>query len=65
MKYKIEIWQWHKLVEIYKSGNIKEILKWYKENWQDIYNIGDCTFYVYENDRKLTFSEEYKLGFGD
>ena len=66
MKYKIEIWQWHDITEIYKSNNIKNILLWYKtEGWHDAYNNGLCCFYVYENGRELSFDEKDDLGFYD
>ena len=63
MKYKIEIWQWHDLVEQFADDNILKILEWYKENWQYIYEKDGCTFYVYKNDELLPFDHLYKLGF--
>ena len=61
--YKIKIWQYHCLVDTYENNDVKEILEWYKEHWLWTYENGGCAFYVYENDRELTFDEEYKLGF--
>lgn len=65
MKYKIEIWQYHEIVETYENEDIKEILKWYKEEWQYTFDMGGCAFYIYENDRRMDFDEKYKLGFYD
>lgn len=36
-KYKIEIWQYHSIVDTFESDNINEILEWYKEEWQAAY----------------------------
>lgn len=63
MKYKIEIWQWHSISETYESDNIEDILDWYKSNWLYCYEIGQCTFCVYENERELSFEEENSFGF--
>ena len=63
MKYKIEIWQWHSISETYESDNIEDILDWYKSNWLYFYEIEQCTFYVYENERELSFKEENSFGF--
>ena len=63
MKYKIDIWQWHNKVKTYKNNDIKEILKWYKENWQRCYENGGCTFYLYEDNKEIDFDNAYKLGF--
>ena len=63
MKYKIEIWRWHSISETYESDNIEDLLDWYKSNWLYCYEIGQCTFYVYENERKLSFKEENSFGF--
>ena len=65
MKYKIEIWRYHHKVETYENEDIKEVLKWYKEEWQYTFDMGECTFYIYENDRRMDFDEEYELGFFD
>lgn len=63
MKYKIEIWQYFNMTEFFESDNIQDILDWYKENWWGCYEIGGCSFTIYENDRELSFEEEYELGF--
>lgn len=63
MKYKIEIWQWHSLTTTFESDNIEDVVDWYKAEWWWIYEMGDCSFSVYENDRELSFEEEAKLGF--
>ena len=62
-KFKIEIWMYHNIVSTFKSNNIEEILIWFRQKWLICYNNGGCTFYVYENDRELSFDEIYKLGF--
>lgn len=64
-KYKIEIWQYHSIVDTFESDNINEILEWYKEKWQPAYRYGACAFYVYKNNKRLDFNEEDKLGFFD
>ena len=61
--YKIEIWRFHVIHETYTSNNIKEILKWYRENWQIAYEYGDCYFEVYKNDKELSFDELNGIGF--
>lgn len=63
MKYKIEIWQWHSLTTTFESDNIEDVMDWYKAEWWYCYEMGNCSFSVYENDRELSFEEEAKLGF--
>lgn len=63
MIYKIEIWQYHEKVATYKNKDIKKILKWYKKNWESVYDFGLCTFYLYRNEKDLSFKEKSKLGF--
>lgn len=63
MKYKIIIWQYKSEVDRYENDNIKEILKWYKDKWQHKYDIGDCSFSIFEDNKRLDFDEVYKLGF--
>ena len=64
MKYRIEIWQWHIMVDVYYNDDIGSILEWYRdEMWKSCYDRGCCTFYVYENGEELTFEELYELGF--
>lgn len=66
MKYKIEIWQWRKLVETYESDDIQNILSWYKtEGWYGAWDNDLCSFNVYEGERRLSFDEGYELGFYD
>lgn len=65
MKYKIEIWRNHWIVEIFESNSIKEVLKWYKKEWQHTYDMGACTFYLYKYDKELSFSEKENFGFYD
>ena len=63
MRYKIEIWQYHGIVETYESNDIKDILKWYKNNWKYTYECGDCSFSICDNNKELSFDEVYELGF--
>lgn len=61
--YKINIWRFHCIVETYISNNIKDILKWYRNNWIISYEQGLCCFYVFENGKELSFDELNKIGF--
>ena len=63
MRYRIEIWQYHNLVETFESNHIKDVLDWYREEWKMTYDYGNCTFYVYKNNKRLYFDEKNKLGF--
>ena len=63
MKYKIEIWRFHAIIDTFESSDINEILKWYKEEYQYMYDMGECTFYVYINNKELDYDEEKELGF--
>jgi hypothetical protein len=65
MKYKIEIWQYHSVVETYESDDIEDVLQWYRCYWRWPYELGDCSFDVYKDGRILSWNEEYKLGFCD
>ena len=61
--YKIEILQYHSIVKAYKNEDVKNVLKWYIENWQTCYDYGGCTFYLYKDDKELSFDEKFELGF--
>ncbi len=63
--YKIEIWRYHSITETFENKNAKKVLKWYKDNWQTCFDYGGCTFYLYKDDKKLSFEEAYELGFYD
>jgi len=63
--YKIEIWRYHSIIETYESEEMIEILKWYKSKWRDSNEMGECTFYIYENNKEMTLEEIAKLGFFD
>ena len=63
MKYRLEIWQYHSLTTTYENNNIKKVLKWYRENWQGLFDYGYCTFYLFKNNKRLDFDKCYELGF--
>lgn len=63
--FKIEIWQYHCVVDTYESNDMTEILEWYFKNWKGCYENGGCTYYVYKNNEELSFDEIYQLGFED
>ena len=63
MRYKIEIWQYHRKVDTYTSDDINEVLEWYKYEWEDCYDNGGCMFYIFDNDKQLLFDEMCTLGF--
>ena len=61
--YKIEIWRYNSITKIYENKDVKKVLNWYIKNWQFCYDYGECTFYLYKDDKELTFDEEFELGF--
>lgn len=61
--YKIEIWRFHVIHETYKSNDIKDILKWFRENWVLTFSNEECHICVYKNNKELSFHELYELGF--
>lgn len=63
MRYRIEIWQYHHISDIYESNDIREIMNWYTKKWKCSLCGGNCTFYVYEHGRRFSFDELYDLGF--
>ena len=63
MKYKIEIWRYHIIINTFEGDDIKEILKWYKKEYQYMYELGECTFYVFLDEKELDFDEKAELGF--
>lgn len=65
MKVKIEIWQYHNIVDEYESDNIKEVLNWFRKHWRCCFYNGGCAFEVYKNNERLSFFELYELGFED
>lgn len=65
MKYKIEIWRHHAIIDSFQSDYAQEVLEWYRREWQGFYDNGGCTFYLFKNSRVLSFEEEDSLGFFD
>lgn len=66
MKYKIDIWTYGHINESYENDDIAEVLDWYKySGWASAYDQGRCAFNLYEDGQKLSFDEEYELGFHD
>ena len=63
MIYRIEIWRYHGLVETYEDYDAEEVLRWYRANWHDCYEWGQCSFTIYKDDVELSFEEEDELGF--
>ena len=63
MKYKIVIWCYQTIKDTYESEELQEALDWFISNWLGIWERGGCAFYVYEDDRELSFDEAYDLGF--
>ena len=70
MKYRIEIWKYNSItdeysdiIDEYEYDNIEDILKWYQTWWRYYCKYNLSTFYVYKNNERLDFEEEYKLGF--
>lgn len=63
MKYKINIWQYHSIIDTYESNKVEEILKWYEENYKFIYEMDNCSFEVFKDNKILTFNQIYELGF--
>ena len=61
MKYKIEIWKYHKCIDEYESNDIDKIRKWFRENYGYTYVNGGCCYYIYKNNKRLSFEEEQKL----
>ena len=47
--YKIEIWRHHLNVDKYENNDVREVVKWFKEEWQYVNDCGGCAFYVYKN----------------
>lgn len=64
-KYKIEIWRYHGIVDEFSSDDILSVRDWWFDGWQHAYDTGECSFYVYENNRKMSFDELYDPGFYD
>jgi len=63
MKYKIEIWRFHRIIDIYENDDIEKVGEWYRKNYLDLFNSGGCTYYLFEDNRQLTFEEERDLDF--
>ena len=61
--YKIEIWQYRSLSEVYLAEDIQDILAWYKFYWYGICDEGHGSFNVYKNGIELDDEELDKFGF--
>lgn len=62
MEYKIEIWQFHHIIETYENDDIEEIIKWYREHWKFTHENGNCAIYIYKNDVRFSINEEFETG---
>ena len=62
-KWKIDIWQFHSVVDTYESNDVNEVLKWFRQTWLWSYDNGNCSFVVYKNNKILTFDKVSDLGF--
>jgi hypothetical protein len=64
--YRIEIYRYnHRLEETYETNDIEVMLFWYRDQWRICIERGSCYFYLYRDDKKLTFTETKELGFYD
>ena len=63
--YRIEIWQYRSLSEVYLADDIQDILAWYKFYWYDACDNGHASFNVYKNGVELSYDELDNLGFYD
>lgn len=63
MRYKIEIWQYHSIVETYETDSLQDALNWYRSNWDWCYNNGGCAVEVYREGIELSWDECNELGF--
>jgi len=63
--YKIEIWQFHGITETFENEDVREVVRWFNENWKWSYENVGCSFIVYKDNQELSFNEEYELGFHD
>ena len=61
--YKIEIWQWGNMSEVYEAEDIQDILAWFRWEWYGAYDSGRCSFNVRKDGVELDFDELYELGF--
>lgn len=61
--YKIEIWKYQNLEEVYEAEDIQDILAWYKWYWHNAYEMGNCAFSVYKNGVECPTEELWELGF--
>lgn len=63
--YKIEIWQWGNMSDVYEADDIQDVLAWFRYSWYAAYDNGNCSFGVYKNGIKIDFDELYELRFYD
>ena len=63
MKYRINVWQYGRIIEDYYSNDVNEVVKWYRKNWADSYEVGNCTIEVYESDKDMLFNRAVACGF--
>lgn len=48
MKYRIEAWVYHSLVDEFETDSLEEARKWWKENWKKEEDCGEayCEWYI-------------------
>lgn len=61
--YKIEIWVYRNLEEVYEAEDIQDILAWFKWYWSGTYEDGGCAFSVYKDGVLYPFEKLWELGF--
>ena len=63
MKYKIEIWQYSRMIDVFETNMAKKMLIWYFTKWHEMYEAGECDFSVYKDGEELDMKQEKRLGF--
>ena len=61
--YKIEIWTHRTMAAVSCNENIRKLLNWYKQNWSNAFEEGQCAFFVYKDEVELSEDELFRLGF--
>lgn len=62
-KYRIDIWQFHKIINTFITNNPEAINEWVKDNhYMELWSNGGCAIYVYKNEITLSITEQNNEG---
>ena len=61
MKYRIEVYVYHEVVDEFETDSLKEARKWWRKNWKKAEDFGNAFCEWYVDDKRQTISQMIEL----